>query len=154
MTVATGKTTRRRPARRPAPPASYLALIRRFPLRPIQAEAELDAAIALVNELLDRDDLDAAEQDYLDVLGDLIERYEAKAHPVPAVPEAEMLAFLIEQKGVKQVAVSRGTGIAESTISATLAGKRRLTRGQITKLARYFHVSPGLFLDAEGGDRT
>jgi hypothetical protein len=34
-------------------------------------------------------------------------------------------------------------GAAESTISEVLAGKRRLNRAQVGKLARYFHVEPG-----------
>ena len=37
------------------------------------------------------------------------------------------------------------TGIAESTISEVLSGKRKLNRTQIGKLARYFHVSPAVF---------
>lgn len=146
--MATGKTTERRPLRAQAPPASYLRLIRRFPLRPIQSEAELDRATAVMNELLDRGELDPAEDDYLDVLSDLVERYEEKAHPIPDVSEGEMLAFLIEQKDVKQVDVARGAGLAESTLSEVRAGKRRLTRGQVEKLARYFRVGPEVFLQA------
>lgn len=151
--MATGKTTERRPARPKAPPASYLRLISRFPLRPIQSEVELDRATAVMNELLDRDDLDPAEDDYLDVLSDLVERYEDKAHPIPDVSEGEMLAFLIDQKGVKQVDVARGAGIAASTLSEVLASKRKLTRGQVGKLARYFRVAPGVFLDADVENR-
>jgi HTH-type transcriptional regulator / antitoxin HigA len=140
MTVVDGKTINRKLT------ASYLALIRRFPLRPITSEAELDRATALVNELLDRDRLDAAEDDYLDVLSDLIERYENKHHPIEDVSADEMLAFLIEQKGVTQAGAARGAGIAESTVSEVLSGKRQLTRKQIEKLASYFHVSPAVFL--------
>src|SRR4029077_9477035 len=85
-----------RNSRRPAPPpASYLALIRRFPLRPIASEAELDRATAVMNSLLDRD-LDPAEDDYLDVLSDLVERYEDQHHPIPTddLTDAEMLEHL------------------------------------------------------------
>ena len=145
--MATGKTIKRLPGKAPALTPSYLALIRRFPLRPITSEAELDRATAVMNSLLDRD-LDSAEDDYLDVLSDLIERYEDKHHPIGDVSEDEMLGFLIEQKGVTQVEAARGAGIAESTISELLSGKRRLTRGQIEKLAAYFHVSPAVFLPA------
>ncbi len=134
---------------------TYLELVRRCPLRPIRTEAELDRAQAIINELLDRDRLDAGEDDYLDVLSDLVERYEDKAHPIPTddLTEAEMLQHLIEARGVKQVDVARGAGIAESTLSEVLAGKRKLTRGQVEKLARYFHVAPGVFLDTGVGGR-
>ncbi len=126
-------------------PASYLALVRRFPLRPINSEAALDAATAVINELLDRHELDAAEEDYLDVLSDLVERYEDSHHAIGGVSEEEMFRFLIEQKDVTQAAVARETGIAESTISAVLAGKRTLSHSHIIALARYFHVSPRVF---------
>jgi HTH-type transcriptional regulator/antitoxin HigA len=125
---------------------TYLALVRRFPLRPIRTEAELDAAISVIDTLTDRDNLDPGEADYLDVLSDLVERYEDQAHPIGEVSDAEMLAFLIDQKGVKQVDVARATGLAESTLSELLRGKRQLTRAQITKLASFFGVQPGAFV--------
>jgi HTH-type transcriptional regulator / antitoxin HigA len=123
----------------------YLALIREFPLRPIDSEAELDRAIAMVNSLLDWDQLDPDEQDYLDVLGDLVEKYETKHHPLPPLDD-DMLRHLIEARGVTQAEVAEGAGIAESTISEILAGKRRLNRGHIEALARYFKVKPAVFL--------
>jgi HTH-type transcriptional regulator/antitoxin HigA len=130
---------------------TYLALIRRLPLRPIRSEADLDAAIAMIDALTERADLDADEADYLDVLSDLVERYEDQAHPIGDVSDAEMMAFLIDQKSVKQVDVAHATGIAESTLSEVLRGKRHLTRGQIGKLATYFGVQPGPFLRTEAG---
>jgi HTH-type transcriptional regulator/antitoxin HigA len=126
---------------------TYLDLIRKLPLRPIRSEAELDQATAVLNGLLDRDWLDAAEQDYLDVLGDLIERYENEVHPIDTndLTDAEMLAHLIESKGVKQADVARATGIAVSTVSEVLTGKRHLSRRHIEKLAAYFHVGVSAF---------
>lgn len=62
------------------------------------------------------------------------------------VSDAEMLSFLIEQKCVTQAAAAAGAGIANSTISEVLAGKRKLNRAQISKLARYFHVARSVFL--------
>jgi HTH-type transcriptional regulator/antitoxin HigA len=143
--LASGKTIDRE---KPGPSASYLALIRRFPLRPIHSEAELDRATAVMNFLLDEGDLDRDEEDYLDVLSDVIERYEEKHHPIRTddLTEAEMLAHLLEAKGVTQAETARGAGVAESTVSEVLSGKRRLTRVQIEKLAAYFHLDPGVFL--------
>ena len=67
--MATGKTLDRPPGRDSSLTASYLALIRRFP-PPIHSEAELERATAVINSLVDPDKLDAAEEDYLDVLSD------------------------------------------------------------------------------------
>ena len=47
---------------------NYLALVRAFPLRPIRSEAELDRAIAVIDSLIAREDLDLEQEDYLDVL--------------------------------------------------------------------------------------
>lgn len=123
----------------------YLELILQFPLRPLRSDDDLDKAVRMVDSLLDRRELAAEEEDYLDVLGDLIERYESEAHPMAPVSDAEMLRHLIEAKGVSQTEVSDATGIAVSTISEVLQGKRTLNRGHIGKLAKYFSVSPHVF---------
>jgi HTH-type transcriptional regulator/antitoxin HigA len=124
----------------------YLDLVRRFPLRPLRTDADLDAAIGVIDALIDRPELTPPEQDYLDVLSDLVEAYEAETVPVRLVGDADLLRFLIEQKSVTQAGAATGAGIAESTISEVLAGKRKLNRTQIAKLARYFHVEAGAFL--------
>jgi len=124
----------------------YLDLVRQFPLRPLRSAADLDAAVAVIDGLIDRPRLTAPEQDYLDVLSDLIEAYEADAVSMRPVGDAELLRFLIEQKGVTQAAMATCAEISESTISAVLAGKRKLNRSQIATLSRYFHVEPGAFM--------
>jgi HTH-type transcriptional regulator/antitoxin HigA len=127
----------------------YLELIRAFPLRPLRTDADLDAAVEMIDSLIDQDKLSAPEQDYLDVLGDLVEAYEEETVPIKPVNDAEVLRFLIEAKGVTQAQAAKEAGIAESTVSEVLAGKRKLNRTQIGKLARYFHVAPGAFAFAE-----
>jgi HTH-type transcriptional regulator/antitoxin HigA len=124
----------------------YLDLVRQFPLRPLRTAADLDAAISIIDALVDRPKLTAPEQDYLDVLSDLVESYEADAVPMRPVGDAELLRFLIDQKSVTQSEAAIEAGIAESTISEVLAGKRKLNRAQIGKLARYFHIEPSAFL--------
>ena len=123
----------------------YLELVRRFPLRPLRTDTDLDAAVAVLDELTDCAELSPPEQDYLDVLTDLVEAYEDATVPMPPVPDAELLRFLVESKGVTQAQVAAGAGLAVSTVSELLAGKRKLNRGQIGKLARFFKVSPAAF---------
>ena len=131
--------------RRAAPPDSYLSLIHRFPLRAIRDDRELDEAIALVNELLDRPKLDEGETDYLDVLGDLVEAYEERAHPMEPASDAAMLDSLLTDRGQTQLHVAVATGIANSTLSNVRHGKRQLTRDHIRRLAKHFQVDPGVF---------
>ena len=123
----------------------YFKLVQQFPLRPIRSDVELDAAVAVMDELLDRSVLTPQESDYLEVLSDLVERYEAETHPMEPVSDAALLQHLIEAKNVSQVEVARETRVAESTISEVLAGRRTLNRRHIGSLARYFGVQPSVF---------
>ena len=79
------------------------------------------------------------------MLLELLENYEKARFPRRRVNDGEMLAHLIEAKAVTQTQVERDTGIAAPTISAVIAGRRRLTRDQIGKLAAYFGVAPTAF---------
>jgi len=124
----------------------YLALIGRFPLRPIRSDAELELAIAVIHDLLDRDDLKPDEDDYLEVLGDQVAKYESEAHPVPGVSVSEMLRFLMRSNGLTQAELAAGTNIHATTISQILSGKRHLTVTQIHALADYFGLGPMAFL--------
>ncbi len=124
----------------------YLDLVRKLPLRPIRSEAELDRAIAMVDSLSDRGTLSPDEHDYLLVLSGLIEDYEDEHHPIPVVTGVPMLRFLIESKGISQARVAAEAGIAESTLSEILAGKRKLGVKYIRDLAEYFKVDPGLLI--------
>ncbi|MGC8644635.1 MAG: helix-turn-helix domain-containing protein [Isosphaeraceae bacterium] len=127
---------------------AYLALIGRFSLRPIRTDAELDVASAIIDELTERDDLSPAESDYLDVLGDLVEKYEDEYVEMPHVSDGAMLRCLMEDKGVQQADIVRGTGISKTVLSLVQGGKRNLTREHIEALSKYFGVTPAVFLDS------
>src|SRR4051794_38557288 len=131
---------------RAGPGARYHELIGRFPLRPIRSDAELDLAIETVNSLVDLEELDPDESDYLDVLSELVHKYESEHHPIPPVSDADVLRHLIEARESTQSRVAAETGISESTVSEVLAGKRKLNRRHIEALSRHFRVSPAVFL--------
>ena len=127
-------------------PKAYLRLMRRFLLRPIENERELAQATALADELFDRAELLPEEEQYLDVLCSLMEVYEDEHYPIPDVGAAEMLRYLIDQRGVTQQTVARESEIANSTITALLNGHRQMTSKHIAILAKYFGVEPAVFL--------
>lgn len=79
---------------------AYFGLVRAFPLVPIQSDEELDRAIAVINSLLDKPSLSPGEQGHLDVLSDLVEKYESTEHPLGPVSDGDTLRHLIEAKGV------------------------------------------------------
>ena len=101
----------------------------------------------MITSLIDRNDLAQEEEDYLDVLGDLVGNYEDEHHPLPPLSEDAMLQHFLDTRGVSQAAVAAATGISKTTLSLLLAGKRRMTRKHIETLSRYFKVEPSLFLD-------
>jgi HTH-type transcriptional regulator / antitoxin HigA len=124
---------------------NYLKLVHAFPLRPIRSEAELDRAIEVIDSLVDRDDLDSGEEDYLDVLSDLVHKHEAEHDPIAPVADADLIQFLLESNDMTQSELAQRTGIAESTVSEILGRKRKLGRRHIAALSRVFRVSPALF---------
>ena len=130
-------------------PADYLELIRQLPLWPIESADVHRRGLALANKLLEKKarggKLSRGETGYLSVLLELLEKYERAKFPRRRVGDGEMLAHLIEAKDVTQVQVERETGVAAPTISAVIAGRRRLTRDQIGKLSAYFNVAPTAF---------
>ena len=128
---------------------TYLTLIRTCPLRPLRSEADLDEAMAILDALVVQDALSAAEADYLAVLSDLVEQYEAEAHPIPPASDAELLQHLLEAQSVTPREVAQAMGMDVATLTAVLAGTRHLTREQIGQLARYFQVSPSVFVFGE-----
>ncbi len=128
------------------PRSSYLELVKHFPLRRLRSEKDLDQAVEVADRLAVKKSLNRAERDYLDVLADLIERFEDEHHAIEPLPDGDMLRFLIEQRGRPQSYVARETGIANSTISAVLRGKRDLTRRQVETFAAFFQVDPRIFL--------
>ena len=129
----------------------YLKLIRKFPLRPIRSEEELDRAIAVVDSLVVRmDERTPEEQDYLEILSDIVEKYESEIYPEPVVPPHVMLRELIAFRGATRAEVARATGIGESVLSELLRGKRTMGRKTIETLVRYFKVDPGLSFAPEG----
>jgi HTH-type transcriptional regulator / antitoxin HigA len=127
---------------------SYLKLVRECPLRIIRTEAEYRHAVAMLDRL---SDLGPArmedETQYLLALALFVERYEKAHEPIPAATGVEMLGYLIETHGVKQGDVAAGTGLADSTISEILSGKRKMNVKHIESLARFFKVAPAVFLN-------
>jgi HTH-type transcriptional regulator / antitoxin HigA len=119
---------------------SYLDLVLAFPLAVIKSDEHLDAAQAVLDRLLAKDALDDGEEMYLDALSDLVAFYEDEHHAIAPASDADMFRHLMEAKGVIQTQVSRETGIAKSTISEVLAGRRPFSRQMIRKLADYFNV--------------
>jgi HTH-type transcriptional regulator/antitoxin HigA len=123
---------------------SYLELILAFPLSSIRSDQHLGEAQKVMDRLLAKGELDDGEETYLDALSDLVGVYEDEHHPIEPASDAEMLRHLLEAKGVTQTQLSQEAGIAKSTVSEVLAGKKPFSRQMIRKLAEFFQVEVGV----------
>jgi HTH-type transcriptional regulator/antitoxin HigA len=115
------------------------------PLTKIQNDHDLGAAELVIDQLLE-----TGQQEYLDVLTDLVERYQDKHEPLMDVSDADVLRELMRANGLTQTGLSKKVKIAQSTLSSVLTGDRSLTKEQIVALASFFHVAPAVFLPVPG----
>lgn len=87
------------------------------------------------------------ERAYYNVLSKLIGEFEDKAYDFgPKPTEAEMLEFMMEQHSLRQVDLINELG-SQTTVSLILRGKRKMTREQIEKVSKRFHISPAIFFE-------
>ncbi|WP_164100600.1 helix-turn-helix domain-containing protein [Candidatus Laterigemmans baculatus] len=119
---------------------SYLELVIRFPLTSIKSEEHLAEAQAVIDRLLTEGQFDHGKEVYLDALSDLVGTYEDAYHAIEPASDADMLRHLLEAKGVTQAQLSKETGLAKSSLSEVLSGKKKFSRQMIRILADYFHV--------------
>ena len=116
------------------------------PYLTIRNERQYDLAIKRLNDFLDEIGDNERHPLYglLDTLGTLIQVYEEKHHPMPECSGAEMLQFLMEERGLTQADLSE-VG-SQGVVSEILNGKRQLNVRQIRVLAKRFRVSPAVFI--------
>ena len=126
--------------------ASWLAFDAMAHLRPIHSVADFDRMSAMMNTLLEDvgDYVDHPLSSLLDLVSDLVYRYEQEHHAIEAAAPNEVLRFLIEARGMKQDALSQL--VPQSNLSAILSGKRKISATLAGKLGKFFGISPAVFV--------
>ncbi|HEY6273739.1 MAG TPA: helix-turn-helix domain-containing protein [Terriglobales bacterium] len=114
----------------------------------IHSDEELAEYTKALFEVTAKSDPTPQEQEAIELLTLLIERYESEHYPVPDAHPVDVLRFLLDQNGLSQRDVATELG-SESTVSLVFSGKRRLNRDHIERLSRRFHVSPSVFFGGE-----
>jgi HTH-type transcriptional regulator/antitoxin HigA len=89
-----------------------------FPLRPLRTERDLDRAAKIVNELAVRGNLSRGEQDYLDVVTDMVDTYERNHHPIPDLTSPEMLRQLFDERGLSQAEAAGARFVSNASVAA------------------------------------
>lgn len=125
---------------------SWLAFDAMVHLRPIHNEAEYERTVALMNSLLDAtgDDEDHALSGLLDLVGELVWKYEQENYTIEQVEPKDALRFLMEARSLKQEDLA--AIIPQSNLSAILSGKRKISATLAGKLGKFFGVSPAAFV--------
>jgi HTH-type transcriptional regulator/antitoxin HigA len=118
----------------------------RFRPRPIGSEAQYRRVKRQIEELMRKRNPTRAEEDVVDLLVTLAARYEEQHFPAPNVSPGEILAHLIEVRGISKAYLARATGIPRQSITNIVSGARGISAANRAKLADFFHVSPHLFV--------
>ena len=121
--------------------SSYLPL-------PIRTEEDNERALFQVESLMHLSSRTPAESDLLELLVQLIERFEEDHYAFP--PEMQgtplsMLLFLMEGNELKQSDLVGIIG-SKGVVSEVVNGKRGISKKMAVALGERFNVSPGLFI--------
>jgi HTH-type transcriptional regulator/antitoxin HigA len=130
----------------PALQASWLAFESIADLRPIRSDADYDRMVTLMNAVLAvvGEDEDHPLSGFLELVSDLVSLYEREHFPIPPSDPPEVLRFLMDARSLKQEDLA--DIVAQSNLSAILAGKRNISASLAGKLGQFFGVSPALFI--------
>ena len=124
----------------------YARVLAKVLPRVIATRREHERLLAELEKLMDRGEHRSAEEDAaFDLMFRLIKDYEDEHHPLPDPSPREMLAYLMEQRGLKQADLlpifnSRGY------VSDVMNGKRGISKTHAKQLADFFGVAVDAFL--------
>jgi HTH-type transcriptional regulator/antitoxin HigA len=114
--------------------------------RVLQSEDQYERMLAEIEALMEKGGGRSPEQDaLLDLMALLVKDYEEKHYALPRAEPREMLAYLIEERGLKAADLVEVVG-SKSRVSEILSGKRAISKEQAKRLAAFFRVPVELFL--------
>lgn len=119
-------------------------------IRAIRSEADYEAAIARIDDLMDAQS-GTPEGEELDVLTDLVELYEAKHVPMGFPSPLGAIRFRMEQSGLSPRDLVSFMG-SRAKVSEVLSGKRPLTMQMARALHANLGVPADVLLQQPGGE--
>lgn len=123
----------------------YKRLLVKYAPKAIRSRRDYERAISQLEELMVPRP-SAARGQLIEMLATLVEAYESQEFPTPELPASQVLAHLLEARGVTRAEVARATGVSAATLSSVLSNSRGISKANARKLAEYFNVSPLAFL--------
>lgn len=127
-------------------PSSYAELVAFHLPRPIRDAVAYRNTVEIVDALAGHS-LSEDQEDYLELLSQLIEAYESSTVlPGKKVSGISALKFLLQEHNLSGDDLGRLLGIDRSAAFKILKNRRRLTVDHVKKLAEHFKVTSDLFL--------
>jgi HTH-type transcriptional regulator/antitoxin HigA len=111
----------------------------------IHNDTELDAYTKALFQLTALENPSSSEEEAIELLTLLVERYEQEQYPIPEADPASVVRFLIEQQGLTQRDLIPQFG-SESAVSMFLSGQRKVTLDQVRKLSDRFQLPVDVFI--------
>lgn len=112
----------------------------------IHNDKELEAYTETLFNLTALENPSPHEEEAIELLTLLVQRYEAEHYPVPASPDpVSVVRYLIEKGNLTQRSLIPEFG-SESAVSMFLSGDRNLTLEQVRKLSARFKLSTDVFI--------
>jgi HTH-type transcriptional regulator/antitoxin HigA len=124
----------------------YARVLAKVLPRVINSDEEHERMLAEIEKLMDRGERRTIEEDAaLDLMVRLVQDYDREHHPLADPSPNEMLAYLMEKRGLRQVDLvpiikSRGY------VSDIINGRRAISKAHARQLAEFFKVSADLFI--------
>ncbi len=125
--------------------ANPAEMIARGAPRVIQNDRELDAYTEALFRLTSLESPSPSEEQAIELLTLLVERYEQERYPIPAADPVSVVRFLVDKQNLAQRDLIPEFG-SESAVSMFLSGQRQLTLQQVRKLSARFKLPADVFV--------
>ena len=112
-----------------------------------RTEKENERLLAEIEKLMAKGEknLSPEEDALLELLTQLVETFEKRVYPRAKTSPAELVAFLLEQRGLYPRDLWSVLG-SKGRVSELLSGRREVSKDQAKRLAAFFHISPAAFI--------
>lgn len=129
-------------------PGRFEQLVQLMPPQAIGDEVQYENTLEMIDRLMALRKLTKGQGLYLETLVQLVQAYEAQAHPMETdhFSGIDVLRHLLAENDMTASDLARMLGMHASMGSKILKGERSLTVEHLRKLSERFKVSPNLFI--------
>ncbi|MGB6221481.1 helix-turn-helix domain-containing protein [Haloferula sp.] len=130
-----------------AMPRDYAELCRLFLPRPIHDQTGYENTVEIADVFAGHEDsMSDGQNDYFDLLCDLIEKYERYTVSAPKLKSLALLKHLVAEHGLSGADLSRLLGKSLPLGPMILRGERRITAAHAILLGKRFGLRPDAFI--------